>query len=221
MWLQFTHKTQEVDTVWSFYFEPLEPVVWLAGQSIRLELPRPSWGVDERRFTISSAPFEKHIRITTRSSKSNFKLTLFGLQTGDKIQGHAIDGNFIWLKDEPQIWIAGGIGITPLRAMCLQAAHQHQALDVMLFYCTKEKPAVFYDELKGLAATHPKLKLYQQTKRFILPVKSSLPAVWKQRPIYLSGPEGFIKSLAQDLIKHGVPQSNIKSDYFTGLASDE
>lgn len=44
MKLQFLRQVPETDTITTFAFLPQEPLAWTAGQSIRLELPRASYG---------------------------------------------------------------------------------------------------------------------------------------------------------------------------------
>jgi ferredoxin-NADP reductase len=68
MKLRLIQKHQELHDVCSFVFEPEEPITWEAGQYMHYNFPHPDTddrGV-ERWFTISTAPFEKNIRITTR-----------------------------------------------------------------------------------------------------------------------------------------------------------
>jgi ferredoxin-NADP reductase len=112
MKLRFKETRVEAGDVRSYIFAPEEPLEWIAGQSIRLELPRPTYGVDDRRFTIASAPCEKDIAIATRKGISTFKQTLASVKPGDIVNAYAIEGEFVWGPEErPRLLIAGGIGI--------------------------------------------------------------------------------------------------------------
>jgi NAD(P)H-flavin reductase len=53
--------------------------MWTAGQSIKLEVPGP-YGPLEHRFSISSAPHEGIVAITTRLSGSSYKNSLAALR---------------------------------------------------------------------------------------------------------------------------------------------
>jgi ferredoxin-NADP reductase len=68
MKLRFVKREEEVSGVYSFYFEPEQELSWIAGQFLYYTLPHPN--ADDRGlkrwFTISTAPFEAHPRITTR-----------------------------------------------------------------------------------------------------------------------------------------------------------
>ncbi len=215
--LQFIRKQEETDGIWSFFFEPAEPLTWLAGQSIRLEIPRSSWGVDERRFTIASAPHEQHLRITTRRSDSSFKQNLFALQAGTPINAFGVEGSFIWGGEKAhRLFIAAGIGITPYRAMLSQRIADGQALDATLVYASSDKPAAFQDELQDWASAYSDLRLLQTDQRLFIGPDSSLSEHWQKSIIYVSGPEAMVKDLTARLQAMGVADKRIRRDEFTG-----
>lgn len=192
MKLQFTNRLQESGNVWSYFFEPVNKAHWRAGQSIRIELPRATWGIDERRFTISSAPHEAHIRITTRLSDSEFKKNLHHLQRGAYVLGHNIEGSFIWQDDDrPKLYIASGVGITPFRSMLLHAQHVGGIIDATLVHFTPDVPAVFADELrsvKGLQLIH------LQQRAAIEQIIDTIPT-WRDYQVYISGSSRDRKSV--------------------------
>jgi ferredoxin-NADP reductase len=218
MRLRFTRKQEEVDGIWSFFFEPLEPLTWIAGQSIRLELPKNTWGVDERRFTIASAPHEKLIRITTRISDSNFKQSLTNLPEGAEVNGYNIEGNFVWGKSKKhRLLIAGGIGITPYRAMLAELAQTKQPAHATLLYSYNAKTVVFGSELDAWQAQDSSLQVvYLPHKRFTIDEHSSLPTYWLESLVYISGPTSMVQELATKLTSKGLPEKNLKLDIFTG-----
>ncbi len=219
MRLKLTDKKQEVGDIWSFFFEPVDQVEWLAGQSIRLELPRPTWGVDERRLTIASAPCEEHVQITTRLGESGFKQSLAALKPGDEIQGYNIEGDFVWGDDDrPRLFIAGGIGITPFRALLRQALQSGKPLNTTLIYSSKAAPALFHNELQAWQAQDPTLHVYYRIgERISLDTRSSLATFWLENTVYISGPEQMVTQIQASLIKQGIPAGQIKTDLFTGL----
>lgn len=217
MKLRFVKKKEEVDGVWSFFFEPLQQLDWVAGQSIRLELPRPTFGVDEKRFTISAAPFEKNIRITTRISDSTFKRSLAALAPGNLVDAFSIEGDFIW-DDSPKLFLAGGIGITPFRSMLTQAARDGRRLNTILIRSGKDKMPVFKNEFDDLAAKDSSFKSIHLKERISLEDLKQFPD-WKNRLVYVSGPEKMVDELAKSLISAGLPKTRLKKDLFTGNLS--
>lgn len=213
-------KKKEAGNVWSFFFEPLEPTKWLAGQSIKLELPGAKWGIDERRFTIASAPHEAHLQITTRMSASNFKQRLGALKTGEMIDAYAIEGDFIWGDGTgPRLFIAAGLGITPFRSMLSQAIHDGTKLNTTLLYAHKESPAVFKNELDAWQTTDPSLFVqYLAGSRLDFDKNSSLPSYWQENHICISGPEQMVRDISRKLIDLDVPESHLQTDQFTGYS---
>ncbi|MFZ1324224.1 MAG: FAD-dependent oxidoreductase [Candidatus Saccharimonadales bacterium] len=220
MKLRFTDKKDEGNGTWSFCFEPVASVSWLAGQSIRLELPRKTYGTGERRFTIASAPSEGRLQITTRLSDSSFKQSLANLKPGDEVQGHNIEGDFVWGdEDGPRLFIAGGIGITPFRAMLAQAIKEQKRLNATLVYVTSDVPPLFQAELNAWHSADPSLHVhYLPGKGLALDNRSSMAAHWLQNLIYISGPKGMVDDIYTALIKHGAAKQQIKTDQFTGYA---
>src|SRR3984893_17999900 len=75
---------QEASDTFSFIFAPEQPLQWKAGQLLRYVLnhPNPDDRGIERFFSIASAPYEKHVMLTTRfmSKRSSFKKALKNLK---------------------------------------------------------------------------------------------------------------------------------------------
>src|SRR4051812_31124969 len=71
MHLLFESAHNVTGDVTTFTFRPEAPLMWTAGQSIKLEVPGP-YGPLEHRFSISSAPHEGIVAITTRLSGSSY-----------------------------------------------------------------------------------------------------------------------------------------------------
>ncbi len=97
--MKLKEKENLIDNAWAFRFKPSQPLAWTAGQFIRVELPHddPDDEGIKRWFTISSAPYEGIVQITTRVTDSTFKQALAALPVGGGL--HLIeepDGDFIW-----------------------------------------------------------------------------------------------------------------------------
>lgn len=219
MKLRFIRKIHETGDVWSFVFEPVDKITWQAGQSIRLELPRPTWGYDERRFTISSAPYENDLQVTTRLSGSDFKHLLDKLEPGQEIDGHNIEGAFMWGDQRPKLCIAGGIGITPFRPLILQAAKNNSLDDVILLHRSTDKPSVFQSEFEKTAVHNSGLLYHQLSSRLDINTLEKLVPDWKSRDIYLSGSSEMVRVLSKMLLENGAYEQQIKYDVFTGKLS--
>jgi ferredoxin-NADP reductase len=210
MKLVFKERVDRSGDVASFVFAPAEPLVWEAGQSIKIEIPGP-YGPLEHRFTISSAPFEKHIMITTRLSGSPYKNSLAALKQGDEVDAFSVEGDFVWRQsDKPHILVAAGIGITPYRSMLLQRAHQQKPIAAQLIYGSSTDP-IYNDELDRLAAEHSEFTVSYVGGRL---GANDIPQT--QSLIYLSGPSAMVDELVGALILRGVNKKQLVRDWFTG-----
>jgi ferredoxin-NADP reductase len=228
MKLKLIAKKAETPGVVSFIFKPEQPLTWKAGQFLHYVLNHPATDDrgSDRWFTIASAPYERHVMVTTRfASKegSTFKKNLKPLKRGDEIEISDLDGDFIVSNAKKHyVFIAGGIGITPFRAILKDAAHNGTLLHVTMLYANRDKNIVYKKELEALAARNPKLKIYylfspQRINKTI--IKELVPDL-KQPLFYVSGPEPMVESVGKMLQEMGVPNKQIKQDWFPGYPAD-
>ncbi len=217
MRLKLVGKKPETKDAWSFYFKPQDNLSWLAGQSIRLEIPRKTWGYTERRFTIASAMHEDHIQITTRISDSDFKQQLATLDLNEEISGYNIEGDFI-LTDpkKPKLFIAGGVGITPFRAIISELVINNQSDKVNLLYSSRDNPAIFQEELKAWQGIAQNFSFEVFNQRINHELITKCIPDWHERLIYVSGPSKMVQEISKDLISNGLKSENLRQDLFTG-----
>jgi ferredoxin-NADP reductase len=221
MKLHFVNKEQEVPGVYSFYFEPEQGLTWTAGQFLHYTLPHPN--TDDRGlkrwFTISTAPYEKQVRITTRINNersSSFKTALMNLKHGDKIEAEAPEGDFIFGgSNKKYVFFAGGIGITPFRSILAQLDYDGQDFTIDLLYANRDENLVFEYELASLEQKHPNFHIH----KFIGDNKVTLETLKPymddpERIIYISGPEPLVEDFDKQLKDAGLPEDRVKGDYF-------
>jgi len=230
MKLKLIEKKPEVLDVTSFIFEPSEPLAWKAGQYLHYVLhhrPTDDRGSD-RFFTNSAAPFENHIKITTRITTekgSSFKATLAALEIGKKIEITDVKGDGHFTLDDPtqeSVFIAGGIGITPFRAILKQLEHDHQPLNITLLYSNRDQNIVFKDELEAMAKNNPTFKInYIFSPEHIDEAKIRELVSDLQKPVfYISGPEPMVDALGETLKKMGIAEDHLKQDWFPGYPAE-
>lgn len=220
MLLALREKRHEVADAWSFVFDPPEALNWIAGQFMRFELPHDNAddkGI-ERWFTIASAPYEGVVQITTRVSSSSFKQALAAMSPGDRITADGLEGDFVWPENSQSIlFVAGGIGITPYHSMLKQRLHEGAATPVTLVYGNRTKDIVFKDELDRWPVERPELKVFYKVGVRLTPENlSEIVPDLSLHLVYLSGPEGMVESLGEQLVEAGVPKAQIRQDYFPG-----
>lgn len=224
MLLRLVDKIKEAEDVTSFIFKPEMAFPWKAGQFLHYTLPHRNFDERglERYFTIASAPHEQVIYITTRFAKekgSSFKKALRSLKLNDTTEAVGPDGNFT--VDDPNqemVFIAGGIGITPFRAILLDLEHKKIFPKITLLYSNKTPDFPYIKLLGKLMRLNRNLRIHY----FIGPKRINEDSIRKivenlKKPIfYVSGPGGMVKNLSNQLKEIGVPKEHIKQDLFPG-----
>lgn len=218
MELIFKTKKQELGSIYSFIFTPVKEMQWIAGQTIGLELET-EFLTEERHFTISSAPYEKDIAITTQVSSSDFKRALNSLKPGDKVGSFAIaGGDFVW-EDKPSVFIAGGMGITPYFSILKQLAHEKRDVEhIQLFYSAKKEKLLFKKELQQLAKKIGSVDIIFIDKRISIDTIKKQVDNLKDKKIYIAGPSKMVDEFSEELMKKfHIKEEDLKRDWFTGL----
>lgn len=224
MKLTLAERKEEASDVISFFFLPDAPLAWQTGQFLHYVLPHQSpdeRGI-ERWFTVASAPHEGRVQLTTRFTQdrgSSFKQALRELALGATIEADGPEGDFV-ITDPGQtyVFIAGGIGITPYRAILLDLDHRKLPMNVMLLYGNRNDDFVFKSELDVIAQKYPTFKIHylaNPAKIDQSSIRNLIPNL--DQPIfYTSGPEPMVEAVEKMLAEMGVPDDHSKRDYFPG-----
>lgn len=129
---------------------------------------------------------------------------------------HGAFGSFLADRPAvPQLWVAGGIGITPFLAQ-LRAGMVRQQTQLLYLY-RAEADAAFLQELQTLAAHDPKLSLQAiATGQGIPDLQTLLPAAddLAQHECYLCGPPGMVAGLRKALKVRGITPRHIHFENF-------
>ncbi|RJF77142.1 ferric reductase-like transmembrane domain-containing protein [Rhodopseudomonas palustris] len=115
----------------------------------------------------------------------------------------------------PQLWIAGGIGVTPFVAML----HDHPSRQPvrLLYFYRSEGDAIYLSELRAMAASDPHLTLQPVATGDELPdLGGLLPEAGALMDVEccLCGPPGLIAAAQQALEARGVTARHIHSENF-------
>jgi len=213
--LVFESHQKETTDIHTFSFKPRGEINWEAGQYIEYRL---GFGL-KKHFTIANAPYEKIVKITTRipEKPSKFKEKLLALKSGEIIVAKKPKGNLI--IDNPNkeyVFIAGGIGITPFRAIIWDQVYKKRNYIINLLYANSDKNITFKKDLDLLSAENKNLKVnyFIEPKRI---TKENLPKTTPNGPLYLiAGPPKMVEAHEAILRKLKVPNKNIKTDSFWG-----
>lgn len=207
--------------IYSAVFErPPRSLAFVPGQYMEWTLPHAhadSRG-NRRLFSIASSPTETDIQIGFRhyERSSSFKNALLSLKPGQYIRAAHVAGNFTLPSDpaQPLLFIAGGIGITPMRSMVQYLLDTAQKRDIILLYFAAKPEDFVYRELFDAAAG------IGVTTQYIVgrPDADTLERVpdLGKRTIYLSGPDALVSGCKAMLTDMGVHRARIRTDHFTG-----
>lgn len=205
------------------------------------------WTVDHARvdsrgkrryFTLASSPTEDELRIGVKFERggSSFKEQYLAQSTvGQPVLAAQVAGDFTLPRDRSRklAFIGGGIGITPFRSMAKYLTDRNEQRDVMLIYAAGAPAEFVYREIfDAAAATIPFRTVY------LLSGRQGIPPQWRgetgyvtpeliarqipdydDRLFYISGSGAMVRATVRALHDLGVHERNIKTDYFSGLAS--
>ena len=218
-------------------FRFAKPADWTyrAGQFVDITLldpPETDAEGNTRGFSISSAPSERVIMITTRLRDTAFKRVLQAMPLGTAVKIEVPFGDLrLHHADRPAVVLTGGIGITPFRSILIETIRGGGLpYPVVVLYANRRpQDTAFLDELRALAEQDANL-------RFV-PTMSGLDTsdAWDgerghiDAPMlgrhlegltdaiyYLTGPPGMVHGLRTLLIDAGVDEDDIQTEEFTG-----
>lgn len=133
-------------------------------------------------------------------------------------------GCFTFDDDAPrQIWVGGGIGITPFIARMQQRARERAAhlqatsMPVDLFHCTREEDPTALELLRADAqAAGITLHVLVDARDGFLSAERIRAAVpgWQQASVWFCGPANFGRALCHDLTARGLPARRFYQELF-------
>jgi predicted ferric reductase len=120
---------------------------------------------------------------------------------------------------QKQIWIAGGIGLTPFLSFA-RDMDGTLAQDVDFYYTVRHpEEALFVDEIQAAAAKNPRLKAhirYSATEGSLTvdDIVKNTNGNLAEYHIYLCGPLPMIQAFEKKFVECGTPKDNIHYEEF-------
>ena len=179
-----------------------------------------SLGVNDEShpFSISSSTKDNSLKITVKNL-GDFTSTLKNLKLNDIVIVDGPYGDFSYNNfiSKDQIWIAGGIGITPFYSMAMSLESEYK---VDLYYSVREKmEAVYVKKLIDLSQRNSnfRFKLWSAKDRGYINSESvmNLSSGLVGKEIFLCGPSIFMESLKDQFVKIGVDIKDIHYEDFS------
>jgi predicted ferric reductase len=223
----------EAPHVWTLTLDPPRDrsFHYAPGQFQFLRLHGAAVPSEEHPFTIASSPARPgRISLTIKES-GNFTAGIGRVRPGDRATVHGPFGRFSYTlhPDEGDlVFVAGGVGITPLMSMLRYMRDRSESRRVLLVYASRSAAdLLFTDELKAMqVGGNPLLEVVQ--------VLADAPPAWvgetgkldadrlvrlcggvESKAFYLCCPPPMMAALMRGLRRMGVSPSRIHTDYFS------
>ena len=169
-------------------------------------------------FSMASSPLEKNLRFVVKVL-GDYTASLLALQPGTTaiLDGPHGGFSFKYGKSKQQVWIAGGIGVTPFLAMARALPTRGYSVD--FYYCVQTASEGFYDaEFTELARRNRCFRphLFCQDKDGFMKVDILVKnGGLENKDIFICGPPPMMHALHDGLTKAGIKDKRIHFEDFT------
>lgn len=202
------------DGITVIWLKPVQrALAFYAGQFAFFKFNSDAVDSESHPFSISSGSDESNLRISVKAL-GDYTKELGNLKVNDEVllEGPYGQFSFTKIRSKKQVWVAGGIGITPFLSM----AHSMPGdMQVTLYYCVRSiSQAIFLDELKKIAINKPGLRIVticnENNQRLTAEEMISNSA----QDYLLCAPPSMMHDLEKQLVKLGISKDNIYYEDF-------
>jgi predicted ferric reductase len=207
------------DTTADVSLEPVsDPLAFVPGQFVVLSFGGPG-GWQRHPFSIASALSERRLEVSVKAAGDYTRELYDSLRPGTPAKAVGPFGGFDYRRGgQDQIWIAGGIGITPFVSWI-------RSLDSSFdrhvdFYYSVRRPAdaLYLDEIDAGARQHPTFHptLIETERQGLLTAEQAAMGhpggtdLW----VYMCGPPPMMTALAKGFRALGIPASRVRWEQF-------
>lgn len=169
-------------------------------------------------FSLSSSDQDSNLKITVKNlgDYTSF-LNKLNINDGVLVEGPYGHLSYKNIPNKNQIWIAGGIGITPFYSM---AQNLDREYNIDFYYSVKEEnEAVYLKQLQDISAKNPKFKfnLWSAKERGYIngEIVSDLSGGVGDKDLFFCGPPMLMKTLEKQFVLLGVDINKIHYENFS------
>jgi predicted ferric reductase len=219
-------RIQETHDTVSLYIkgQNISNYIFLPGQFLLMRFlsKRLWWQVHP--FSISAIPNGEEVRVTVKA-EGDYTKELVQINPGTRVILDGPLGRFTRnaSKREKVLFVAAGVGITPIRSVLEDLALLGK--NILLIYGNKtSKDIIFQKELEELSKQYNFPILYFLSREKVVPPVNTgridLPAIQRlvpdlqEREIFLCGPVEMMRSLRINLAKIGFPSEHVHFEKF-------
>jgi predicted ferric reductase len=174
-------------------------------------------------FSLSSAPEDPELRISikklgdfTKNLNSNLDSTVSATLYGP----HGEFGHKSLQSKKPEVWIAGGIGVTPFLSMLRHYSFKNDNKEISLIYSAKSANEFIYqDEIDSLAKNLTSLKITYYNSGTDGKINGekikNIVGSLHDKKIFMCGPKTMMDSLANSFLTQKIHPRNIIFEDFS------
>ena len=225
-----TDVQQETHDTYTLTFEPQDgkPTPRHPGQFMFVKFIRPGRPSELHPFTISASPLKTRILQATIKQSGNFTDTIDQTKVGDGARIEVPYGRFSLVHQRcgGLVFIAGGVGITPIMSMLRYLKETEDRRPVLLLYGNKdERDILFREEFDALPDHVETVHILSEAAddwqgprgyvtRDVLETFAAERLSDPQTHVFLCGPAAMMSSVMRDLKAMGVPDSRVHYERF-------
>jgi ferredoxin-NADP reductase len=185
--------------------------------------------LESRPLSFSSSPTEKFLEFTKGITGSAFSAAVLKFKPGDLITFKGPAGVLVYKGGEPKVtFMAGGIGITPVRSILKYLFDTGDTGQKTLLYASRNyEETAFLEEIRQWGSNNVGLDLVQAYEQppegwggptgFITPemIQEHIPDLSKQK-FFVSGPPAMVGAVMNCFKTLEVPDSRVKLEELKG-----
>ena len=187
-------------------------------------------GDNLRTFSLANSPHDSGlVMIAMRMRETGFKTALMSAALGTRFRVSRPRGSFTLHKDfaRPAVFLAGGIGIAPVRSILDWATQERMPHKLYLFYSNREAvDAAFLEEFETLAVRNPRFTLIPTITRLTYSAwRYEVGRINRQllsryvtglnKPVfYVAGPSGMVTAMTSLLLSVDVSDDDMRTEEF-------
>lgn len=190
-----------------------------SGQFIFLRFYSKKLSKEPHPFSIASSSNNPKVRVVVKNL-GDYTSRLNEVKKGDKVLIEGPYGRFNYARNHAdQVWVAGGIGITPFIGMAEDLKGKKNKNQITLFYSVRQKEDfVALEEFRAIQKSTDTFKIipWVTSEQGRLTTENLMKEAGKlkNKEFYLCGPKEFKNALTNALIQQGVSKSKIYSEEF-------
>lgn len=220
--IKLIEKIAKTEDSYLFSFENNQGIEWKPGQHGMFQFQGEKLeGGNFRPFSVASTDKENKIMILTKigDNPSGFKQRLKSMEIGEPILLRGpFGGSYISDYNKPICMIAGGTGITPMRAMLKSIEENKELKYVELLYIDSSGQHAFVEDLERIEGNNSKIKVIYIKERSELEEKLfSFISKYDNSAIYfISGTPKMVTDIRDKIMNKNIKRKNIITEHFRG-----